>query len=178
MKCLGTTPVCSRRIYDFEDGTTQGHVLRTDIVGIGQSAVKNSTTRAHPPGTHSLALPLFAAGGTIDIDISICGGADIPLPVAPRSISAWFFLDGPLVTTGTQNNFVAVGMWACNADFCTHAATLVSSPVPVGAWTQIVAPVPADLAAQYPNTLGYAFTGFLTPAGAGTTLYVDDIVWQ
>jgi hypothetical protein len=176
LKCPGTSPVCTRKIWDFEDGTTQGHFLRTDT-DVAQTAVVNTSAQVHG-GSHSLALPLRSSGGYVDINLTICAGSSVRLPTAPRTISAWYFIEGALDTNATLSNYLSIGIWGCFNNGCTIANASANPPV-VGAWRQIVSPVPADFARDWPDTDGYTLSGTLHPTGSGTTtLYIDDIVLQ
>jgi hypothetical protein len=173
MMCLGSTPVCQRKLWDFEDGTTQGFYLRTDLT-LAESAVVNSTGRAHS-GTHALALPLTAAGGQIDTNVPICANSTLPLPTAGRTLSAWFYVDGPLDPTKTSALYT--GIWGCTDVGCTNSAVTLQ-PVPAGQWLQMVSPVPASFAASWPSASSFSLSGFVYPLGSGTTLYIDDITLQ
>jgi hypothetical protein len=180
MKCPGSTPQCQRNRWDFEDGTTQEFSRRTDIADIQETAVLNSTARAHT-GTHSLALPLKAGGGIIDIDLSHCIDEDIWLPSAGRSISAWFYIDGPV--NASPSNYLSAGVWGCANSADGSSINCVISNVsnttlPLNTWFQIVSPVPDSFAASWPMAEAFSIEGDLITPGSTTVLYVDDISFQ
>ena len=184
VKCPGTQPICQRKTWDFEDGTTQDFFRRIDIPDLEEVSVMNSTVRHHT-GTHALALPLYTMGGYIDINLPFCINATVATPTAGRSISAWFFVDGPaLKTNQPSDNSISAGVWGCapqppdGALGCTIENTTVMTNVPVGTWFQVVAPVSATFATNWPTSSGFTISGYLYPVGATTTLYVDDVVFQ
>ena len=178
-KCPGTTPVCSRSTYNFEDGTTQGFYYRDDLAqnttDFALTAVQNSTVRVHS-GARSLALPMKAgSGGLVDIDVSICSGSSVTVQSSGRTISGWYYIDASGLDT-TQSNYLQLGLCGCDSVGCLLAST-VDRNVPVNKWTQIIAPVDPTFASMRPNIIGHSFQGYLYPTSAAT-VYVDDIVWQ
>ena len=178
MKCPGGDPKCQRNRWDFEDGTTQDFFLRTDIPDLEESAVLNSTTRAHT-GTHALALPLKTAGGIIDLNLPACSDQAVWLPTAGRSISAWFYIDGAL--NSSSSNYLAAGVWGCapsnGSTYCT-ISNISNDAVPVNTWFQIVSPAPDSFAGSWPLSEGFTLSGYLYPTGSTAVLYVDDVVFQ
>jgi hypothetical protein len=165
--------VCQRNLWDFEDGSTQGIVLRTDIP-VAQSAVVNSTAQHHS-GTHSLALPLKPSGGDLVTDIGICSRANVPLPTYGRSVSAWFFVSGSLDTVASG---LGLGWFGHDASVTSSIEPVTLSPVPVGTWFRITQTVSASFAATYPNSLEIQLVGNVISTGSNTTVYVDDITFQ
>jgi len=176
MKCPGSTPVCQRKTWDFENGTTQGFFQRTDISDIAHSSVINSTTRAHG-GTHSLAVPLKSSGGTFDVSMPTCGGGGgaTPLPTAGRSVTFCIYVDGALAAAGP--NYLTANVWGCIDGGCITAASVTVNPLPVGTWFSITAPVSAAAAAAHPVADGFDLQGAVNPSAA-TTVYIDDVVFQ
>jgi hypothetical protein len=172
IKCPGTAAACQRTFWDFEDGSTQGFSLRTDIT-VAQSAVVNSTVQHHS-GTHSLALPLKPAGGTFVIDMPICVPANMPLPTSGRSVSAWLFVSGSLDSAAST---FFLGLFGCDPSFCS-IMPVTRSPVPIGTWFQMTMAVSASFAASWPNSEGIQISGGVTLTGSNATVYVDDIAFQ
>ena len=176
MKCPGTVPVCQRKTWDFENGTTQGFYQLPNFADIANSSVINSTARAHS-GTHSLALPLKSSGGTLDVNVTICDGASVPLPTAGRSISFWVYVDGAL-SSAAGSPFLSAIVTGCLQGVCfTAGMSSTTDPLPVGTWVRISASVSAADAAAHPDTYSISLVGPLSPSSA-TTVYIDDVVLQ
>jgi hypothetical protein len=173
MKCPASTPTCQRKLWDFENGTTQGFVQPTDVPNIAHSSLFNSIARAHG-GTHSLAVPLDS-GGTFVLNLNLCNLATPYLPTSGRALSLWLYVDGALNSSAT--NILTAAVWGCTDQFCSFASPVSLNPVPVGSWVHVSAPVSAADAAANPYAEGITLQGELHPSSS-TTVYVDDIALQ
>jgi hypothetical protein len=162
--------------YDFEDGTTQGFYLRTDLSDLVFTAVQNGPAPSSGHGAKSLQMPMLTGGGNVDLDLNICGGSSVPISAASHTISVWFYLAGTLDTT--KPNILQVQLWASNQMFSTFAGTgAANTTFTANTWTQLSATVDPTVAATYPYLTGLTFQGQAYTSGAAT-MYIDDLVWQ
>ena len=178
-KCTGTTPVCSRSTYDFEDSTTQGLYLRTDLGSTFALVSMGIVTTPVHGGTHALELDVRSGGGLVNLDLPICGAASIRLPIANRTIGAWVHVAASGLDSA-QPSYLSIGLQGCRkdgADCPFGNAQIPLTQSDLNKWKFISTSVSPSYAAANPDILGFTFQGNIFTSGSAV-IYVDDIAWQ
>jgi hypothetical protein len=92
--CIGNAPKCndnscSKAVFDFEDGTTQGLTM----TGVSLSVAPHG-------GSMALAIPTTSLNPTIFLNVPVCLSGAIDL--SKLTLSATIFYDDPTADTGFQ----------------------------------------------------------------------------
>lgn len=174
VKCMGfsATSHCQTKTWGFEDGTTGGFLSAPGMT------VSSSTARPRT-GTRSLAIPLSNVDPIKDIEVEMrfCGGGGFQegyLSSVGRSVSAWFYIDGPPIES---NSYFGLRVGIGSVSGSTSPSTTPTTAI-VGQWFQVTVSIDQTNSSAYPQFIGFQIVGRLVAASPpwNGTLYVDEIV--